>query len=125
MEMYKEASIIALRFNTSKGSLTVEQLWQLSQSDLSTSIKNVKKSLNKTNDDNELSFLDNNVVVDTTEQLRFDILKDVYLTKKLKMEAERTAKEDKERRNKILSLIEEKKEGALQSKTIEELEAML
>lgn len=124
MEVYKNASMLGLRFNTSKGVLSVEQLWQLSQTDLSTCVKNVKKSLKKSDDD-ELSFLDNSVTVDTTEQLRFDILKDVYLTKKSLAEAERTAKERKENNQKIMALIQEKKEGQLQSKSIEELEAML
>lgn len=73
MEKYKLASQIALRFNTSKGSLSVEQLWQLSQTEKATCLKNLKKLLKKTDDD-ELSFLDNNIVVDATEQLRFDIL---------------------------------------------------
>ena len=54
--MYKQASKLKLRFGTPKGTLAAEQLWDLNQSDLSVSIKSVKKML-KTNDDDELSFL--------------------------------------------------------------------
>ena len=63
--------------------------------------------------------------VDKTEQLRFDILKDVYLTKKAENEAIRSERDQKEKNQKIIELIAEKKEGALKEKSIQELEAML
>lgn len=124
MDIYKEALRLGLRFLTTKGSLTTEQLWQLTQTDLTNSIRNAKKTLKKDNDD-ELGFLDIDTKVNTEDQLRFDILKDVYLTKKAENEAARTAKDKKEFEQKILGLIAEKKEGELAGKSIEELEAML
>jgi hypothetical protein len=124
MSDFKQASRLQLRFNTSKGSLSVEQLWDLSLTELSNSIKAVKKLLKKTDDD-ELSFLDSNITVDKTEQLRFDILKDVYLTKKEEQDQARTAKEVKEHNQKILALIAEKKEESLKGKSVEELEGLL
>jgi hypothetical protein len=123
MSMYKEASMLKLRFTTQVGVLSVEQLWDLTQSQLSTTIKNVKKVLTKDNDD-ELSFLETNNVVDTENQLRFDILKDIYLTKKSEQETLRTLAEDKAHNNKIDTLIAMKKESQLQEMTIEELEKL-
>jgi hypothetical protein len=122
--MYKEAARLQLRFVTTKGSLSTEQLWSLNQTELTNCIRNVKKSLKK-NDDDELSFLDVNTKVDTVEQLRFDILKDVYLTKKAEAEAARNALQAKEHNQKIEFLIAEKKEAGLKDKSIEELEALL
>lgn len=124
MDNFKEASKLGLRFNTSKGVLSVEQLWDLTQTDLANCIKGIKKLL-KTNDDDDLAFLDSTVVVDKEQQLRFDILKDVYLTKKQEAEDKRNAKETKEHNNRILELIASKKDQALEGKSIEELEAML
>lgn len=122
--MFKQASKLQLRFTTNRGLLSVEQLWTLSISDLINAIKAVKKILKKTNDD-ELSFLENDSVVDTENQLRFDILKDIYLTRKKETEEIRDAAEIKAHNQKILSLIAEKQEGELKGKTIEELEKML
>lgn len=122
--MYKEASKLSLRFTTPKGVLSVEQLWSLNQTDLSNTIKAVKKVL-KTTDDDELSFLESNKVVDKENQLRFDILKDVYLTKKAEAEAIRNAADIKEHNQKILTLIAQKQDEELGGKSIDELKSML
>jgi hypothetical protein len=122
--MYKLAVKLDLRFQTNKGILTPQQLYQLNQTDLSDAIKEVKKVLKKDNDD-DLSFLENTKTVDVENQLKFDILKDVYLTKKKEAEELRNAFEVKEHNQKILTLIVEKQEGELRGKSIEELTAML
>lgn len=124
MDMYKQASRINLTFITSKGILPVNQLWDLNQTELTASIKNVKKTLKKSDDD-DLDFLDATKIVDVENQLRFDILKDIYLTNKDENEKVRTEKERKENNQKIMELIQRKKEGELENKSVEELEAML
>ena len=64
-------------------------------------------------------------MVDIENQLRFDILKDVYLTKKKEAEELRNAAEIKAHNQKILTLIAEKKDESLKGKSIEELEGLL
>ena len=122
--MYKQASQLKLRFQTSRGILSTEQLWDLSQTDLSNAIKSVKKILKKSDDD-ELSFLEDTKIVDVENQLRFDILKEVYLTKKKESEELRNAAETKAHNQKILALIAEKQEGKLRDMSVEELEKLL
>ena len=122
--MYKTASQLKLRFPTNVGNLSVEQIWDLSQSQLTNAIKAVKKVLKK-NDDDELSFLEDAKVVDVDNQLRFDILKDVYLTNKKEAEELRNAYEIKVHNQKILALIADKKDESLKGKSVEELEALL
>lgn len=125
MSIYKEASKIGLRFQTTKGVLSVEQLWQLGVTDLSNAIKAVKKIL-KVTDDDDLSFLiDSKGVVDVENQLRFDILKDIYITRKEDNAAIRDKAADKAHNQKILELIAEKKEGDLKGLSVEELEKLL
>lgn len=124
MDNFKQASRLSLRFSTSKGLLSVEQLWQLSQTDLTNAVRNQKKLLKK-NDEDDLSFLDENNKVDPIEQLKFDVLKDVYLTKKADAEAVRDARATKEHNDKILNIIARKKESKLEDSSIEELEALL
>lgn len=121
--MYKQASQLRLRFLTSVGQLSVEQLWDLNQTQLSNAIKAVKKVLKK-DDDDELSFLEDTKKVDVENQLRFDILKDVYLTKKKEVEELRDAANDKAHNEKIDTLIAEKLEGKLRDMSIEDLEKL-
>ena len=125
MSNYKQASKLQLRFQTNRGSLSVEQLWSLSLTDLASAIKAVKKVLKGTDNDDELSFLDESKTVDTENQLRFNILKDIYVDKQTALKEARSAQDRKAYEQKILDLIAEKKEGALKEKSIEELEALL
>lgn len=126
MSDYKKAAQMQLRFPTSKGYLSVEQAWSLSLTDLANAIKAVKKLLKGTSDDDsELSFLDENKVVDTENQLRFNILKDIYVTKQEENKKAKTATERKAFEQKILAIVAEKQEGALRDKSVEELLALL
>lgn len=121
--MYKEATQLKLRFATTVGQVSLEQLWDLSLSQLSAAIKAVKKLLAK-NDDDELSFLEETKIVDTENQLnqlRFNILKEIYLEKKKEVERIRNAAEVKAHNAKIDALIAEKQDADLRSMSIEEL----
>ena len=122
--MYKQAAKLKLRFSTNRGLVSVEQLFELSMTDIANAIKAVKKIL-KTTDDDELAFLESTRTVDVENQLRFNILKDVYLTKKEENEAARTAFENKEFNQKILAIIADKEEDSLKGKSIDELKSMI
>ena len=124
--MYKQAALLKLRFETSKGNLTAEQLFDLSMSDLSAAIRKVNAQLKKEKaEDDELAFLEGVDVVETQNSLRFKILKDVYLTKKEARDAAVIDFEKKQRKQRIAEIIAEKKDAALAEKSIEELEKML
>lgn len=123
--IFKTASKLKLRFNTSKGSLSVEQLWDLNLTQLSDLIKATKKVLRKGEPDDDLAFLEKDVVVDVENTLMFEIAKEVYLSKKAENDAIRNAKEIKEHNQKILGLIAQKKEESLVGLSVEELEKML
>ncbi|MDA3855234.1 MAG: hypothetical protein PF569_03175 [Candidatus Woesearchaeota archaeon] len=123
--MYKKASKFKLRFQTPKGQLSVEQLWSLPMSELVSTIKTAKKVIDINTGDDALSFLDESKKTDEKTLLTFNILKDIYLTRMEEMETRRQTRENKVQNEKILSIIHEKKEGALKEKPIEELEALL
>jgi hypothetical protein len=127
MDNFKKASQLKLRFNTSKGVLAVEQLWDLPQTSLSSLLRSIKEELKTANLDDDLSFLSDSTPtkVDVENQLRFEIAKDIYLTKKAEAEEKRNEAAKKEHNQKILAMIQEKKEGQLKDKSIEELEALL
>ena len=124
--MYKQAAMLKLLFETPKGLLTAEQLFDLSMTDLSTTIKKVNALLKKEQTtDNELPFLEGVDTSETQNSLRFKILKDVYLTKKEARDQAALDYEKKQRNQRIAEIIAKKKDEALESKSIEELEKML
>jgi hypothetical protein len=124
MDIYKLGNQLGLRFPTTKGLLSIEQLFTLNQTQLATVVKGCKKVLKGENDD-ELSFLDETTKINKEDQLRFDIVKDIYLTKKKSAEDLKEKADKKVFEQKILGLIAEKQEDSLRGKTIEELEALL
>ena len=81
-------------------------------------------TLKNKNDDNELSFLEDTKEVDDENQLRFDILKDIYLSKKKESDDIKNAFEIKKFNQKIDLLIAEKQEGRLREMSIDELEKL-
>lgn len=128
MDIYKIASQKQLRFTTPKGLLSTELLWTLKTSEFPSLIRAQNVLLKKeVQNDDDLSFLDTptTTVSDKTEQLRFDILKDIYLTKKKVDEDKASAKKIKEDNEKILSVLEVVENNELQKKTPAELRAML
>lgn len=122
MENFKLASQQKLRFQTNKGLLSVEQLWDLSLEDLdalAVSLETEHKESGKK------SFLVKTSAKDKTAKLRFDVVLDVLNTK---VEAEQAALAERERKannEKIIGIIADKQDESLKGKTIKQLEAML
>lgn len=129
MEIFKKASKKKLRFNTNRGVLSVEQLWDLPKDEIRQLViksrEAVKKSSGEVND-SELSFLDTPVKAKATDdELRFEILKDIYITKKSAEEKAQKKAEARANNKKILELIARKQDEALEKKSIKDLEKML
>lgn len=126
MSIYKQAAQQKLRFETNKGNLTVEQLFDLPLTVLATAIRNLRGTMKKeVQVEDDLSFLDQPIKANTANQLRFEILKDIYLTKKAEAVAIITNREREERNQRIMELIKNKQDKELENKSIEELKAML
>lgn len=123
MNIFEKASKEKIRFNTSQGMLSTEQLWELKLTPLAKIVRALKKELNKDNDD-ELSFLDSTVIVDKTVQLKFEVAKSVYISLKEEVDAEKTKIADKEHNAKIDAVIAKKQDKDLDTKTVDELLAM-
>ena len=129
MEIYKKAAKKKLRFSTNRGVLSVEQLWDLSREEIRHLVivaRNIAKKSSGEINDSELSFLDSPAKAKATDdELRFEILKDIYLTKKTAEEKAQKRAEIKENNKKILDLIARKQDEALEKKSISQLEKML
>lgn len=128
--LYKKAAQVKLRIQTCKGLLSVEDVWGLSLANLDASIRSLAPLVKKyQTEDSDLDFLSSNSDTKSEEisllELSFEILKDVYITKKEEANAKAKARETKEFNQKIMSLIAEKQENSLKDKSIEELMAMI
>ena len=124
--MYKQAAELKLRFTSSKGLLSVEQLFDLTPSELAGLIKKVNAEIKKeARVDDDLAFLEGKDEVPSLNSLKFNILKDVYLTKLKERDDAATDQKKKAYRQKIAEIIEKKKNEALENLSIEELEKKL
>ena len=122
MENFKLASQQKLRYQTSRGSLSTEQLWDLSLDELdalAVSLETEHKQSGKK------SFLVKTTTKDRAAKLRFDVVLDVLNTKVEEAQAANEAAEIKEHNKKIIQLISEKKDESLKGKSIKQLEGML
>jgi hypothetical protein len=122
MENFKLASQQKLRFQTGKGLLSVEQLWDLSIEDLDALAVSLEAEHKESG---KKSFLIKSSVKDKTAKLKFDVVLDVLNTKVEEMQAADEAKEIKDHNKKIIQLIAEKQDESLKGKSIKQLEAML
>lgn len=127
-KMFESATRLKVRFETTKGMITVEDLWDIPLTSRTTgfSLDDVAKNLNKqVKESGEESFVVKKSTKNETLELKFEIVK--YIIKKRLEEKETLNKElikaiEKE---KLLKLLSEKKDENLKSKTVEEIEQML
>ena len=120
--MFKEASKLRLRVSTNRGSLSVEQLWDLSVTELDALAVSLEKAYNESG---KKSFVQRKSPKDKLAKLAFDVVLEILTTKVEEQEAIKEAKDIKDHNNKILGLIADKKDDALKGKSVKELEKLL
>ena len=128
MNIFEQASRTKLRFPSSRGELTTEQLWDLplqskSGFDLDTIAKAVNKDLKSRGEE---SFVSN-----TTDpakdilELSLGILKHVIQVKQEENSARLNEVKIRQERERIANLIDKKQNEALEGETLEQLQARL
>jgi len=122
MENFKQATKQKLRFQTNKGVLSVEQLWDLSLTDLDILAVSLQEAYENSKGK---SFLTKKSTKDATIKLQFDVCLDILQTKVEEAEAVKELAENKAHNQKILQLIAEKKDDELKGKSVKQLETML
>lgn len=120
-EMFIKASREKMRFPY-KGLATVEDLWDLPVMELD----KIYKSLNaKAKQAQEESLLEVKTGEDEELTAQIEIIKYIVSVKLEEKKSAEMAKERKEQKQKIMSILASKQDDALQGKSIEELEKML
>lgn len=125
--MYKNATRAKLRFETNKGDLTVEDLWDLPLTsnngfDLDTVAKAVNRQIKASEEE---SFVAKRTAASTVLVLKLDILKDVIATKLEQAEEASKASLRADRRRKLIDALAEKQDESLKSMSEEDIKREL
>lgn len=124
--MFEQAVRMKLRFETAKGALTVEDLYDLPLTSANRpNLNDIAKGLSRYLRENEEDFVGTASKSDTAAQLKFAIVKHVIAVRLAENEAAKAAAERRETKNRIMELIAKKQDESLQSKSLEELQAMV
>jgi hypothetical protein len=126
--MFEKASRLKIRFQSPKGPLLVEDLWDLPlRSDTGkANLDDIARALNKIlKSQEDESFVTTSKPVDNVLQLKFDIVKHVIVTRLAENDAASKARENAERKQKILGIIAAKQDEALAKMSVEELSKMV
>jgi len=125
--MYKKAAKLKLRFESTRGLLTVEDLWDLPLTNangfsLDAVARNVNRQLKTSEEENFVAVKDD---MATLLELKLNIVKDAIADKLAAIKDADARIEKKARREKILSALARKEEDALESMSADELKKML
>ena len=122
-KIYEAALRNKARFTSTRGMVSMEDLWDLSLEELDDI---AKKYYTAAKDDTAaISFIGKKTTAVKVAQMHFDIVKSVIDVKLAEKEAAVSAAEKKAQKQRILELIAEKQDGALAKKSIADLQAML
>lgn len=119
--MFEKAVRMKLRFNY-RGLCSVEDLWDLSVSELDSIYKVLNK---KAKTEKEESLLDKRTQADTILDLQLEIVKHIVKTKLTEQEARENAAMKRAKKQKLLSIMSEKQDKALYEMPLEDLEKMV
>lgn len=124
--MFEKASRLKLRFETTKGSISVEDLWDISLVGKSLCLDNIAKLLfRKLKASDVESFVLKSPKADDLLKLRFDIVKYVIDVRLKEAELAEQAKTRKEKKQKILAIMADKEDQTLRDASLEDLKKML
>lgn len=125
MNIFEAAARQKLRFETSKGSLSLEDLWDLPLTSATGRVcldeiaLGLHRQLRATSD--VVSFVDDKATVNPSLQLRFDLVKHVIEQRKLENAEAANAKARAETKQQLLAALARKRESAIESLPEEEL----
>ena len=125
--MFMKASRLKLRFDTPKGQLSVEDLWDLpltsdtGKANLDDIARSIFKQLKATDD---VSFVVKEQKSDEIVQLKMDIIKHIIDIRLVEKEAALLAKNNREKKQQILQIIAQKENEQLAGSSLDELKAL-
>lgn len=128
VNMFEVASKERFRFNTPKGNITTEDLWDLPLDSKTGAVclNNIAKSINRQiREREEEDFVGTSSKADRELILKLEIVKHVISIRKAESEAKKDAVKRKEQKEAILRILEDKEQESLKGKSPEELRKLL
>lgn len=126
--MFEKASRLKLRFDTPKGQLSVEDLWDLPLTSATgkANLDDIAKDLfRELKDEGDVSFVTPARSSNKVTQLKFEIAKYVIGVRIAERDAAELARANKEKKQLVLGIIAQKENEALTNTSLEELKAMV
>lgn len=120
--MFDKATRLKLRYQSPKGYVSTEDLWDLSLQNLNTMAKALNKQLKESS---EVDFLLEKSEADARIKLQFDIVLHIMDVKKAEQKSREEATARKAEREKIKGILAKKQDDALEKLSEEELRKKL
>lgn len=117
--LFEKASKMKLRFSTTKGVLSTEDLWDLSLESLDKIAKNLYKQIKESE---EISFISEKSSEDTLASIKLEIVKFVITFKMDEAKEKKLRAEKLALKKRIADEISKKKDNKISEMSIEELE---
>lgn len=128
MNIFEIASRRYFRFQSGKGLLTVEDLWSVPLTQGAANLDDIAKQISRNiKAEADESFVKTKTVKSQAtkdEEVKLEIVKHIIAVRLQEQEEKDQAAAKREHKAKLDALIERKREGALESMTLEELEAL-
>ena len=127
MNLFEQAARIKLRFESIKGLLSTEDLWDLPlTSAKSVSLDGIARALyRQLRSGDDISFVNPGTTANVADQLRFDAVKHVIDTKMMENAAAADADKRKEKKQHLLGIIAQKEGEALTALSVDDLRKMV
>lgn len=128
MNIFEQATRAKIRFSTPVGMLSVEDLWDLpltstrARANLDDVARLLDAELKSTS---SVSFVNDVSEVNAKTKLAFDVVIHVINTKITEAKAAKSAADVREKKQKIMAIIERKQEESLSAASIDDLQQML
>lgn len=121
MNLFEIATRKKYRFATNKGSLSVEDLWDLSSTQLDAIYRAITKELREQGGESLMQKDNDNTVL--TDKI--EIIKHIFLVKQEEVATRKAAEENRNKRQRIMEILEQKRDASLQNMSEEDLQKML
>jgi hypothetical protein len=124
--MFEQAARRKLRFETAKGLLSVEDLWDLPLTGKGVNLDAIAVALYaQLKNDLGVSFVNKTVSTNDDVQLKFDIVKHIIDVRMAENQAAATARENAAKKQRILEILNQRQDDALRGASEDELRRML
>lgn len=126
--MFEKASRLKLRFDTTKGQVTAEDLWDLPLTSTvgKANLDDVARALHKQlKSGDDVSFVDTAKKSDSIVQLKFDLVKYVIEVKLAENAARNQAAAAADKKQRIMQILAERQDDSLKTASDDDLKKML